>query len=81
MKNNNPFVPIKTYLNAYIEKSIIFSDNKSKSGVYRWVNLVNKKCYIGSAINLTNRFHQYYSNNYLFRNTCMLICRALIKHG
>ena len=34
MKDSNNIIPIKTY-NASRDKSIIFKDNKNKSGIYR----------------------------------------------
>jgi group I intron endonuclease len=32
-----------------------------KSGIYRIINLVNEKCYIGSAVNLSDRKSQHFS--------------------
>jgi len=49
-----------------------------------WKNLVNEKQYIGSSENLRIRFRlrqQYFNTNHLLSNTCMYICRALLKHG
>ena len=46
-----------------------------------WKNLVNEKRYIGSSDNLKRRFSQYFIINHLLSNTCMYICRALLKHG
>jgi len=37
------------------------SENKNKSGIYSWKNLINDKCYIGSAVDLSNRLAFYYS--------------------
>jgi len=36
-------IPIKIYSNAEADKAQILSDNKNKSGIYRWVNNLNKK--------------------------------------
>jgi hypothetical protein len=47
---------VVTYSNADLQKLSILKDNKSKTGVYRWVNLLNNKTYIGSSINLGGRF-------------------------
>jgi hypothetical protein len=46
-----------------------------------WTNLINGKQYIGSAVNLTRRFREYFNINYLLRYTNMYICNALFKHG
>jgi hypothetical protein len=48
-------VPVKIYENAYVDKPQIFKENKGKSGIYRWTNLVNGSFYIGSAVDLTKR--------------------------
>jgi NADH-ubiquinone oxidoreductase chain 3 len=73
--------PVKVYQNADTEKAYVLSENKHKSGIYRWVNIQNNKSYIGSAVDLRGRFTRYYSVTHLLRNDCMLICRALIKYG
>jgi group I intron endonuclease len=57
------------------------SENKNKSGIYMWKNLINGKQYIGSSVDLRNRFYQYFNTNYLTRDNYMQICRALLKYG
>jgi len=54
-------VPIKSYSNAEDDKAKILSDNKNKSGIYKWKNLINNKCYIGSAVDLYYRLSFYFS--------------------
>lgn len=75
------YVPLTTYSNADTFKAIILSDNKGKSGIYRWVNNNNNKSYVGSAVDLKERFINYYNINHLIGNSSMLINRALIKYG
>ena len=48
-------VSVKFYEDAFSMRKLIIQDNKNKSGIYRWTNLVNNKTYIGSSINLTRR--------------------------
>jgi predicted GIY-YIG superfamily endonuclease len=67
--------------NAGRDKIIILSNNKGKSGIYMFKNLINGKQYIGSSENLRRRFYEYFSPNYLIRNNSMYICRALRKYG
>lgn len=74
-------IPVMVYSNADTCKTIILSDNKGKSGIYRWVNLTNGKSYIGSAVNLKERFVNYFNVNHLMVNDSMLICRSLVKYG
>lgn len=51
---------VRTYLDLEDRKTI-FRDNKGKSGIYRFVNLRNGKTYIGSSVDLTRRFRDYFS--------------------
>jgi group I intron endonuclease len=44
-------------------------------------NLINGKRYIGSSENLNRRFLQYFNINYLIRDNCMQICRAILIYG
>ena len=82
---NNSF-PIVIY-NDLLEKenkSRIYSENKSKCGIYRWVNLINNKSYIGCSINITTRLYSYYSIKSLKSNLLLgncYICEALLKYG
>nr|YP_010233341.1 NADH dehydrogenase subunit 4 [Auricularia heimuer]QSX43106.1 NADH dehydrogenase subunit 4 [Auricularia heimuer] len=76
----SPVVPVKFYTNADTQKLLIIKENAGKSGVYRWVNQVNGKTYIGSSVNLSTRFRQYYNIKYLLQYK-MPIYKALLKHG
>jgi len=72
---------LKTYSNAEECKKQILCENKGKTGIYRWVNTISNKSYIGSSISLTERFTNYYNINHLKAHYNMLICRALLKEG
>ena len=74
-------VPVKVYSDADTCKTIILSDNKGKSGIYRWINITNGKSYIGSTVDLKTRFISYFNIKHLIANDNMLICRSLIKYG
>ena len=77
-------IPIKTYSNAEADKKKIFSENKKKSGIYSWTNLINGKKYIGSAIDLKKRLEKYYSTTYMedaLKRSNSHIYRALLKNG
>jgi group I intron endonuclease len=74
--------PIVVYSNADLAKQSIIKENKGKSGIYRWVNKESVKSYVGSSVNLSNRFKQYYCYNHIAdpaRN--MPINRGLLKYG
>lgn len=75
--------PVITYSNADTLKVSIVRENKSKSGVYRWVNLINGKTYVGSSINLGSRLRDYFKYSFLTqpKNKKMPIYNALLKYG
>jgi hypothetical protein len=75
-------VPAVVYGNADLEKSSATIANQKKAGVYRWVNKINGKCYVGSSINLSNRFYYYFNLKAMRLNLKIsLIARALLKYG
>jgi excinuclease UvrABC nuclease subunit len=76
--NKNSSLPVVQYNNADTKKNQIISENKSRSGIYLWRNLVNKKAYIGSSKDLGRRLRDYFNINYLEGNDTMQICRALL---
>lgn len=72
------------YENSSLNKPNVLKENKNKSGVYRLVNKINGESYVGSSINLTNRFRRYYNINYLQGKILIdnsRIYRALLKYG
>lgn len=77
MKNN---FPVKTYNNAALDKDTILRENKDKKVVYRWVNNINNKTYIGSSVNFTVRLYKYYSLKNISQSKTA-IHNALLKYG
>jgi group I intron endonuclease len=76
--------PSVVYSDLTLETKTIFKDNKGKSGVYRLTNLITGAIYIGSAIDLTRRFREYFSVKHLKKETLKnnsIIYRALLKNG
>lgn len=72
--------PVKSYEDAELFKDQVLKDNKDQSGIYRWVNNLNGKTYVGSGVNLAKRLGSYYNNNELNRNS-RPIKDALLKYG
>jgi len=72
-----------TYVDSWLNKSNILIENKDKSGIYRWIDTINNKSYIGSSTNITKRLRKYFSlsylNNKIVKNNS-LIYKALLKH-
>jgi group I intron endonuclease len=81
--NSPSIVPIRSYLNPYKQKEEICRDNENKSGVYRWVNKINGKMYVGSSTSLSRRILFYYSLSSLKIKVkgSIIIQRALLKYG
>lgn len=75
----NNISPIKKYDNAEALKTIIFSENRNKSGIYRWINNLNGNTYVGSGANLAKRIGDYYNQSELVRNP-RPIHLALLKY-
>ena len=58
-------------------------ENRGKSGIFRWLNIVNGKTYIGSSVNLMIRFNVYFNKNRLLTGSGnrMAINNAILKYG
>lgn len=72
------------YIDSLLNKSNILIENKGKSGIYRWVNILSNKSYIGSSTNITKRLRKYYCINYLNNKIIKdnsRIYRALLEYG
>lgn len=69
-------------MNIKSEKSSIYADNRDKSGIYLWRNKINGKIYIGSSVNLSKRFKNYFNESYITRlKDYMIIYKALLSYG
>lgn len=78
---NNPSIsPIIVYNNSDTQKDQILKENRNKSVVYRLVNKINNKTYVGSSIDFTTRLYKYYSLKHITENKT-LIHNALLKYG
>jgi hypothetical protein len=77
-------IPVVVYSNADTQRIQILKENKSKSGVYRWVNLENGKSYVGSSTKLGRRLRDYFDISFLeteIKKNKSLIYIALLKYG
>lgn len=82
-QSSNPNItPVVVYENAgtFLQKKEILNENKGKAGVYRFLNKINGKSYIGSGIDLRIRFYVYYSIKRL-NSSKMILYKALLKYG
>lgn len=79
---NNKINPVVVYsISNSLDRERIIQENKNKSGIYRWTNNLNGKSYVGSSINLSKRFNQYFSPKLLSnRRYISLINQALLKY-
>jgi len=72
--------PAVSYKNAKINKSLILKENKDKAFVYRWINKLNGKEYLGSTTSAKRRLNTYYDLKTL-GEVNMPIYNAILKHG
>jgi GIY-YIG catalytic domain/NUMOD1 domain len=79
--SSNVYEPYLYYSNVDHSKLDILKDNKGKSSIYMWTNLMNNKSYIGSSVDLNRRFLEYFNINRLLRCSSMAINKALLKYG
>ena len=75
------YYAVKIYDHPKDQRDQIRKDNKSKIGVYAWVNNTNNKIYIGSGCLLYARISNYYQQSYYKARPSLYILRALIKYG
>lgn len=71
--------PVLNFDDAEKQKSLILKECKNKSFVYRWVNKLNNKDYLGSTTNAKVRISKYY-DKFILTNVKMPIYKALLKH-
>ena len=64
-KDVKPILPYISYTNPDTQKVDILKNNKKKTGIYKWTNVVSGKSYVGSAIDLSRRYINYYNISYL----------------
>ena len=57
-------MPLISYNNTDVEKTRILKENRSKPGVYCWVNKVNGYKYIGSSNLLRRRMDYYFKQDF-----------------
>jgi group I intron endonuclease len=63
------------------EKRYIYRELRKKSGIYMFINNINKEIYIGSSLNLTRRMASYYYYTNSDKSSSMVIIRAMKKYG
>lgn len=77
-------LPVVIYTDSSKQKAEIIKHNHKKSGIYRWTHKLSGKSYVGSALDLTRRFRNYFSAAFLekeLRHGDSLICSSLLKYG
>jgi group I intron endonuclease len=60
--------PIRIYDNPNFYRNLIGTDNRKRSIIYQWTNLITGKIYIGSAWNGSTRLLSYWTPSVLRRN-------------
>ena len=62
-------VPVRVYSNPNLVRNLIGQENRKRSLIYQWINLINGKTYVGSAWNGATRLLSYWTPSYLKRRT------------
>ena len=72
LKFNSTLIPLATLPPGFVEfQNVVESEGKirtsflGKRGIYLWTNNINGHQYIGSAMNLSSRLSDYFSDSYL----------------
>lgn len=60
--------PVRLYLNPNLDRNLIGLQNKKRSIIYQWFNLITGKIYIGSAWNGSSRLLSYWTPSILRKN-------------
>ena len=82
MSTSSKIEPVKVYLEPDKDKELIVNENKSRTGIYRWVLKESGKSYIGSSNKLNIRFKQYFNYNHIsYPKRNLIIYKALLKYG
>jgi group I intron endonuclease len=71
------------YKNLKIAKELLKSNLNKQAGIYKLINMINGKCYVGSSNNLYRRINQHCSLNVNKTNLLKsksLISAALLKY-
>jgi group I intron endonuclease len=82
--SNNNIMPYITYTDLDINKYTIYEENRNKTAIYRWNNLITGEAYVGSAVDLTKRLWCYFSLGFLkkeLRRNRSIISSSLLKYG
>lgn len=83
-KYMNNIISINRYYDPFIQRKQIYKDNRKKSGIYCWYNLITDEFYVGRTVDITRRMYCYFSSNYLHREISKynsLICKSLLEHS
>jgi group I intron endonuclease len=70
--------PLRIYP-PILNRNLIGVENRQRTVIYQWVNLINGKIYVGSAWNGSRRLLSYWTSSVLKRN--FPIYNSLIKYG
>lgn len=73
---------LKKYDNLLENKAFIILENKNKSGIYRFTNILTGDCYIGSSVNMSTRFYDHFNLKQVEKNKGKSIFYwAILKYG
>jgi len=71
----------KVFINVLNDRIEMSKQLKGRSGIYCWINILNGKYYIGSAVDLGNRVNDYFQDSYYKSRSNTIIVRSILKYG
>jgi group I intron endonuclease len=75
--------PLQIYFNFKEYHLKLIREEKNRTGIYYFINLLNGHCYIGSSKNISQRMRNHLNRSYLIlkKNSNMPFTRSLLKYG
>jgi predicted GIY-YIG superfamily endonuclease len=74
---NSSIIPVKSYSNVEANKDLILQENYNKAGIYRFINNINGKSYIGSAVIINRRLNEHFRGD----KSNIILQKAFNKYG
>lgn len=71
----------KVFINVLNDRIEMSKQLRGRSGIYCWINILNGKYYIGSAVDLSNRVNDYFQESYYESRSNTIIVRSILKYG
>ena len=72
--------PVRIY-KPKLDRNLIGIENKNRTIIYQWINLINGKIYVGSGWNGSKRLLSYWTNSTLKKNYAIYNSISYYSHN